>query len=225
MIALPCMVDTQISCSSIVTSPLEFKLRIDYDVFNGSVFQVAAQLNGVPYIPNNSVLSNTENNQTSTTSVHGVPTSAAAKKVLPIFIIVQLALTGLVVGGAFWLAWGDDTDKYARLQDRFSTTFIPAKVRGHQKHDSITSVSSEAPFATELERGSRMGEHRARESIADLSSHAALMGRSSPERLSLESVHSFEGHDDSESLRRILETQKPSGGYLEHRRNTLFLDS
>lgn len=199
-------------------------MTIDYDVFNGSVFQVAAELNGVPYIPNNSVVGNTKN-KTSATTTPGVPTSAAAKKVLPIFIIVQIALSSLVVGGAFWLAWGDDTDKYERLQDRYSTAFIPAKVRGHKKHDSITSVSSDVPFAMELERGNGMGGHRATESVTNLPAHAALLGTSSPQRLSLESVHSFEEHDDSASLRRILDTQKPSGGYLEHRRNTLFLDS
>ena len=70
-----------------------------------------------------------------------------------------------------------------------------------------------------------MRGHGATESVTDLSSHAALMGRSSPERPSLESVHSFEDHDDNASLRRILDSQKPSGGYLEHRRNTLFMDS
>jgi hypothetical protein len=171
----------------------------------------------VPYAPNNSVASNTNSSQTSSPPVPGLPTSAAAKKALPVFIIVQLALSGLVVGGAFWLASGDGTDKYDRLHDRYSTTFIP-----HRKHDSIASVSSDVPFAAELERGNRMGGHRATESVTDLSSRAALMGTTSPERASLESVHSFGDHDDNASLRRILDTQRPSGGYLEHRRNNLF---
>ena len=179
----------------------------------------------MPYIPNNSVLSSPNNNQTASTSVAGVPTSAAAKKALPVFIVVQVALSGIVVGGAFWLAWGDDTDKYERLQDRYSTAFIPAKLKGHQKHDSITSVSSDVPFAAEFERGNRMGGHRVTESVTDLPSHAALMGTTSPERRSLESVQSFGDHDNNASLRRILDTQAPSGGYLEHRRNVLFLDS
>lgn len=180
-------------------------------------------MNGVPYIPSTSVLDNIKNNATSTASVHGVPSAAAAKKVLPIFIIVQLVLSGLVVGGAFWLAWGDEMSKYERLQDSYST-LIPAKIKGRQNYAGIPSQATDEPFAMELERGIRIRGHRPTESVTDLPSHAALMGTNSPSRLSMESEHSQSDPDDIASLRRMLDNPKPQGGYLEHQRNTLFMD-
>lgn len=191
----------------------------DYDVTNGSVFQVAATANGVPYHPSADVLKNS--NMTSPTA-HGVPTSAAAKKVLPIFVIMQVALSGLTIAGAFWLAWGDDTSKYDRLQDR-STKFIPAISKGHQKYASIASVGSDAGFGVELERGGRMLRRDGRtDSVTDLASSGALMGVHS-ERGSMESEHSDEEGGDEASLRRMLENPTPQRGFLENRRDSLHL--
>lgn len=74
----------------------------------------------------------------------------------------------------------------------------------------------------ELESGmGRLRGHRPTDSTADLASHAALMGSDSP-RQSLESLH-LGGEEDVASLRRVLDSPKPSGGYLEQRRNTLFM--
>ena len=193
-------------------------LTEDYDVPNGSVFQVAATANGVPYHPSADVVSHT--NTTSATP-HGVPTSAAAKKVLPIFIIMQVALSGLTVAGGFWLAWGDDTSKYDRLEDR-STKFIPSITKGHQKYASIASVGSEAGFAAELERGGRMlGGRNPRDSVTDLASHGALMGVQS-ERGSMESERSEEEGDET-SLRRMLDNPTSQRGFLDNRRDSLHL--
>ena len=192
-------------------------LTEDYDVSNGSVFQVAATANGVPYHPSGDVLKNS--NITSPT-VRGVPTSAAAKKVLPVFVIMQVALSGLTIAGAFWLARGDDTSKYDRLEDR-STKFIPAVSKGHQKYSSIASVGSDPGFTVELERGRMLGGHRRTDSVTDLASHGALMGVRS-ERGSMDSEHSDE-EGDKASLRRILDNPTPQRGFLEHRRDSLHL--
>jgi hypothetical protein len=74
----------------------------------------------------------------------------------------------------------------------------------------------------ELESGTgRLRGHRPTDSTADLASHAALMGSDSP-RHSLESLH-LGGEEDIASLRRVLDSPKPSGGYMEHRRNSLFM--
>jgi hypothetical protein len=204
----------------LIVIPPPSLLNSDYDVTNGSVFQVAAEVNGVPYIPSQSVLDN-KNQTSSSTSAPGVPSAASAKKVLPVFIILQLLFSGFTVGGAVWLAWGDDMSKYERVADR-STTFIPARGKGHQKYESIVSVASDTPFSTELERGTLLRGHRPMNSITDLTSNAALMGTSSA-RHSMESVGSLEDSGDIASLRRMLESTKPSGGYLDHRRNSLFL--
>jgi hypothetical protein len=172
----------------------------------------------VPYIPSKSVIDN-KNNETSSATVPGVPSAAAAKKALPIFIIVQFVLSVLVVAGAFWLAWGDDMSKYERLQDRYST-LIPAKIKTHQKYASIASEAEEVPFAMELERGTRIRGHRPTESATDLPSQAALMGTYSPPRHSMESDHSHSDPEDIASLRRVLDSPNPQSG---HRRNPLFL--
>ena len=160
-----------------------------------------------------------------TTSVPGVPSTASAQKVLPVFIIMQLVLSGFTLAGAYWLVHGDDSGKYDRLQDRF-TTVIPAKIKGHQKYDSIASIGSETAFATEMESGTRfrgVGDRRT-DSTADLTAHAALMGHESP-RHSLESgVGGREDEDaDLVSLRRVLDDPTPRGGYLQHRRDSLFM--
>ena len=193
----------------------------DYDVYNGSVFEVAAKLNGVPYHPSKSVLANMGSSATATP---GVPSSASATKVLPVFIIMQIGLSIFTLGGAYWLVHGDDAAKYDRLQDRY-TTLIPAK-KGHQKYDSIASVGSDGAFATELESGSRirdLGHDGRTDSKADLTSHAALMGNESP-RHSMESLHGFKDDDaDLASLRRVLDDPAPRGGYLQHRRDSLFM--
>jgi hypothetical protein len=198
-------------------------LMADYDVSNGSVFKVAATLNGVTYIPSKTV----EEGATATSSnkpVPGVPSEAAAKKVLPVFVILQILTSGFIVAGAVWLAWDGDT-KQSR-QDRYST-LLPAKLKKHQKYDSVASLGSDSGFAMELESGiGRARGHRATDSTADLASHAALMGSNSPrqslERQSLESLH-LGGEEDIASLRRVFDSPKPSGGYLEHRRNSLFM--
>jgi hypothetical protein len=195
--------------------------NVDYDVSNGSVFKVAAEANGLPYIPSASVVEGIENNSSSA----GVPSAATVKKVMPIFIILQLAFSGLTIAGAFWLAWDGDLSKHQRQTDRY-TTLIPAPVnRGHQKHDSIASVGSEAGFeAVELETGMATRGHIRTDSTADLTSTAALMGTSSPRRLSMESSHSVDDHEDLASLRRVLANSESSRGYLEQRRNSLFLE-
>jgi hypothetical protein len=180
---------------------------------------VAATANGVPYHPSADVLKHA--NTTSATA-NGAPTSAAAKKVLPIFVIMQVALSGLTIAGAFWLAWGDDASKYERLEDR-STKFIPSVSKGHEKYASIGSVGSEAVFAVELERGGRMlGGHHPRDSVTDLASHGALMGVQS-ERGSMESERSDEEEGDEASLRRMLDNPIPQRGFLENRRDSLHL--
>ena len=187
-------------------------------MFNGSVFKIAAELNGVPYKESASLASNPQTNQTTEKPIPGVPSEAAAKKVLPVFIIAQLALSCIIVLGAFWLVGGDDLSKYQRLDDRY-INLIPANTKGHQKQYSIASVASDAPSQIELERGTGFGGHRPTESITDLSSHAALMGTSSPQRPSLESVHSFDDRGYDPSL-RVLERPPPPGGYLQQRRDT-----
>lgn len=172
----------------------------------------------MPYIPSGSVIDN-KNNATSSATIPGLPSAAAAKKALPIFIIIQLVLSGLVVAGAFWLAWGDDMSKYERLQDRYST-LIPAKIKKHRKYASIASVSEETPFVMELERGTRIRGHRPTESTTDLPSQAALMGTYSPPRHSMESDHSHSDPEDIASLRRVLDNPESQRG---HGRNPLFL--
>jgi len=201
---------------------LRCALTSDYDVFNGSVFQVAADLNGVPYIPSKSLLENPATNSSST-HINGLPSDSAARKVLPVFIIFQLGLSALTIAGAFWLAWGDDMSKYDRLGQDRSTTLIPASKLKVQ-HQKYSSIASDTPFATELERG--FGEHHPRDSVVDLTSSAALMGTSSPPRRhSDESEHSQDDHEDVASLRRMLDSNPaPGRGFLEHRRNSLFLD-
>jgi len=173
----------------------------------------------VPYHPSADVVNSAN---TTSATVHGVPTSAAAKKVLPIFIIMQVVLSGLTVAGGFWLAWGDDTSKYDRIEDR-STNFIPSVRKGHQKYASIVSVGSEAGFAAELERGGRMlGEHNPRDSITNLASHGALMGIQS-ERASMESEREEEEEGDETALRRMLDNPTSQRGFLEGRRDSLHL--
>jgi hypothetical protein len=208
-------------CWLIVPPRNEALSNIDYDVENGSVFKVAAEANGVKYVPSASVLEGTENNSTST----NVASAATVQKVMPIFIIMQVAFSGLTIAGAFWLAWEGDLSKHERQTDRY-TTLIPALVnRGHQKHDSIASVGSEAGFeAAELETGGVVRGHLRTDSTADLTATAALMGTSSPRRLSIESSHSLDDHDDFASLQRVLAGTQQSKGYLEGRRNSLFLD-
>jgi hypothetical protein len=179
---------------------------------------VAATANGVPYHPSADVLKNA--NTTSPTA-KGVPTSAAAKKVLPIFVIMQVALSGLTIAGAFWLAWGDDASKYDRLEDR-STKFLPSVSKGHAKYASIGSVGSEAAFGAELERGRMLGGHNPRDSVTNLASHGALMGVQS-ERGSMESERSDEEEGDEASLRRMLDNPIPQRGFLENRRDSLHL--
>jgi len=192
--------------------------NLDYDVYNGSVFQVAAKLNGVPYQPSQSVLTD---KPASTTGGAGVPSSASAMKVLPVFIIMQLGLTVFTVGGAYWLVHDDNSAKYDRLQDRFSSV-IPAK-KGHQKFDSIASVGSEgAGYATELESGPAIRRDGRTDSTADLTDHAALMGRGTP-RHSFESVRDDDDDAELASLRRVLDDPTPRRGYLEHRRDSLFI--
>lgn len=162
--------------------------------------------------------------ESNATAAASVPSSAAAKKVLPIFIIMQLALSGLTIAGAFWLAWDDDLSKYERQTDRYAT-LIPAPFKkGHRQHDSVASVGSEAGFATELERGRNGRGHFRGDSTADLTAQAALMGTSTPRRLSMESSHSLDDPVDAASLRRVLEGPQPSRGFLDNRRNSLFLD-
>lgn len=198
----------------------------DYDVYNGSVFKVAAKLNGVIYIPSKTVLTS----QTSAAPgnpVPGVPSAADAKKVLPVFIIMQIVLSGTILSGALWLVWGDDYAKYDRIADRSSgySNLIPAKgIKGHRKYDSVASIGSDSGFAMELESGRGIGRHSHRDSTADLTSHAALMGADSP-RASLESVHIREEGDDV-SLREMLDNPipPPGGSYMGHRRNSLFMD-
>lgn len=205
-------------------------LMPDYDVHNGSVFEVAAAANGVPYIPSRSVLQNAATN-TSSPSPKGVPSAAEARKVLPVFIVMQLGISIFTIGGALWLAREETTSKYERLREDRATTLIPAKVGRHQKHDSIASVESSAsdtPFATELEggsllRGPSQSAHIRSESTTDLVSHGALMGTSS-RRGSVESLHSLDDTGDISSLRRMLNSPRPRTGYLEHRKNSLFLD-
>jgi hypothetical protein len=189
------------------------------------VFKVAAQLNGVPYIPSASVLENTINNDSSAAA--SVPSASAAKKVLPIFIIMQLALSGLIIAGAFWLSlpWDDALSKSERQKNRY-TTLIPAQ-KGHKKNnDSIGSVGSDVPFATELERGRDRQElgHLRADSATDLTAGAALMGTSTPRRLSQGSLQSLDDPVDPMSLRRVLDAPRPASGFLEHRRTSLFLD-
>jgi hypothetical protein len=188
-------------------------LTIDYDVSNGSVFQVAASLNGVPYKPSGTLaITNTASNSSS-----GVPSAAAAKKVLPAFVIFQLLLSCFTVGGAAWLAWGDDMAKYNRLEDREST-FIPAKVKGHKAYDSIGSVDSDAVFPVQVERRTTLlGRHRATESTTDLVSHGAIMESTTPR-------HS-ESSDDLEAGRSAVRPEGPvaSGGYFERRQSELWM--
>lgn len=215
------MAYTPTSYLSIVPPRDEALTNIDYDVYNGSVFKVAAEANGVTYIPSASVLEGTENNSTS----NNVASSATVKKVMPIFIILQLAFSGLTIAGAFWLAWEGDLSKYERQTDQY-TTLIPAPAnKGHQKHDSIASVGSEAAFeAVELETGGFARGHLRTDSTADLTATAALMGTSTPRRLSIDSSHSLDDHHDFDSLQRVLASTQQSRGYLEGRRNSLFLD-
>ena len=159
--------------------------------------------------------------ESSATAAASVPSTSAAKKVLPIFIILQLVFSGLTIAGAFWLASGDNASKYERLTDR-QTTLIPAALqKGHRKQDS---TSSEVAFATELERGRIQRGHFREDSTADLTASAALMGTSSPRRLSMESSHSHDDPQDPGSLRRVLDSTQETRGYLDHRRNSLFLD-
>jgi hypothetical protein len=193
-------------------------------VYNGSVFKVAAKLNGVTYIPSKSVL-NTETTAANKPAP-GVPSEAAAKKVLPVFVIMQIVLSGTILSGAFWLVHGDDYAKYDRLENRSSryTTLIPAKgIKGHRKYDSVASIGSDAGFAVELESGRGIGRQSHRDSTADLTAHAALMGEESP-RASLESVR-VEDEGEDASLRNMLDNPPPQtgGSYMEHRRNSLFM--
>jgi hypothetical protein len=210
--------DIQTFFSSIV-SPSLLLLRVDYDVYNGSVFEVAAKLNGVPYIPSKSVAAGV-GAKNGTSSIPGLPSATAAKKVLPAFIIAQLIISGLILTGAFWLAWGaEDMDKYSRIEDR-ATTLIPAKLSRHQKYDSIASVGSDAAFAVELERGTRNG-HRRTDSTVDLISHGAIM-ETTEARHSMESVESTD-EGDLLARRSLGRSDSPGGGYLESRRKDLWL--
>jgi hypothetical protein len=201
-------------------------LTLDYDVYNGSVFRVAAKLNGVPYIPSKTVL-NSETTAASSESRPGVPSDADAKKVLPVFIIMQIVLSGTIISGAFWLVHGDDYTKYDRLENssqRYSN-LIPAKSTRHRKYDSVASIGSDSGFAMELERGRDIEGPNYRDSTADLTAHAALMGSDTP-RASLESVH-MDDEGDEASARRMLDTPLPptGGSYMEHRRNSLFMSA
>jgi len=153
--------------------------------------------------------------ESNATAAASVPSTSAAKKVLPIFVILQLAFSGLTIAGAFWLASGDDASKYERLADRQTSLITKALQKGHRKHDS---TSSEVAFATELERGGIQRGHFRGDSTADLTASAALMGTSTPRRLSMESL------DDRHDLAPVLDNPQPTRGYLDHRRNSLFLD-
>jgi len=183
---------------------------LDYDVTNGSVFEVAAQVNGVPY----RLVQDLTSPSNDPSAASGVPSTASAKKMLPIFIIVQVALSGLTIAGAFWLSIGDDMSKYERLQDRLNT-LIPAnvKAKGHAKYGSIASLGSDTPFV-ELEQG-QMGDHRRSESV-NLASHGASMGVSSRRG----SVDSQDADENGSSFRRMLDTRPLS----VHDRNSLFLE-
>lgn len=194
-------------------------------MYNGSVFKVAAKLNGVTYIPSKTVL-NSGTTAAAGKTIPGVPSDADAKKVLPVFIIMQIVLSGTILSGAMWLVWGDDYTKYDRIEDRSGgySNLIPAKsIRGHRKYDSVASIGSDSGFAMELESGRGIGRHSHRDSTADLTAHAALMGADSP-RASLESIHMDDEGDDA-SLRKMLDNASPptGGSYMEHRRNSLFM--
>jgi hypothetical protein len=200
---------------------LHCKINLDYDVHNGSVFEVAARVNGVPYIPSKSVLAG-QDNLGSQTNVAGVPSSASAKKVLPLFVILQLVFSVLTVAGALWLVHDASDEKLSRLEDRY-TTLIRARVPQHAKNDSIASLGDDSAFATELESASRPRRHVRASDTVDLTSHAALMGRDGSARGSMDS-DAEEDDADLTSLRRALDEPLPrQAGYLEHRRNSLFL--
>jgi hypothetical protein len=150
---------------------------------------------------------------TSTPSAEsGVPSAASAKKALPVFIIIQVALSGLIIAGALWLSLGDDMSKYDRLQDPFANV-IPAKAKGHARYDSVASLGSDTvPFA-ELEEGRSMG-HRRSESVR-LASHGALMG------ISLRSGSMNSHEDENEApFTRILDSRSLTA----RDRNSLFLE-
>jgi hypothetical protein len=208
------------NCAAIYGRYPNFLLVDYYDVYNGSVFEVAAKLNRVPYIPSKSVAAGL-GKKNGTSAIPGLPSAAAAKKVLPVFIIAQIIISGLILTGAFWLAWGaDDMDKYSRIEDR-ATTLIPAKLSRHQKYDSIASVGSDAAFAVELERGTRNG-HRRTDSTVDLVSHGEIM-ETTEARHSMESVESTDDQRDLLARRPPGRSDSPGRGYLEGRRKELWL--
>ena len=75
----------------------------------------------------------------------------------------------------------------------------------------------------ELERGKYIEEPSYRDSTADLTAHAALMGTDTP-RASLESVHMDDAGDEASARKMLDAPLLPTGGsYMEHRRNTLFM--
>lgn len=195
---------------------------VDYDVPDDEVFRVAAQANGVSF--NASPTSNPTHESTPTAS--GVPSSAAAKKVLPVFVILQLVFSGLTIGTAFWLARDEGSGRYGRLPGAEYSTIRP-RLRGHKNFDSIASVQSDAALL-DVERGVRgIREHRPTESMTDLAASAALMGTSSrpqSRRGSIDSVHSDEDADIV-TVRRMLDSPriKPAGGYLQSKRDSLFI--
>src|SRR5271169_2499775 len=136
------MVVTRTLCWWIVLLTLETAADIDYDVWNGSVFEVAARLNGVPYIASKSVAAG-QDAQGSSSSLPGIPSAASVKKVLPVFIILQLVFSIFTVGGAFWLVRDASDDKYSRVPQERHTTLIPARFIKHTKYDSLASMGSD----------------------------------------------------------------------------------
>jgi len=195
------------TCAAMYGAYPNFLLVDYYDVSNGSVFQVAAKLNDVPYIAMGTLTTNSN-----TTTASNVPSAAAAKKVLPAFIILQLLLSTFVLGGAAWLAMGDDLNKYNRLQDRYST-LIPATGTARTTHKPQISIASVGP--AELERGPLIGERR--DSIAELVSHGAVMESDTPR-------HS-ESSDDLAEVggSAVRPVSFASTGYFERRQSELWI--